>query len=202
MIGDRDYTLIIDQSGSMSTIDEIGGKSRWEKAQDSTLALAQTCEEYDEDGITVYVFSSRFTRYDHVTSAKVSQIFRENVPGGTTNLAIVLQDAINNYFRRKAAEETKPAGETILVVTDGEPDDRAAVFDTIINATHKMDQAQELAISLIQVGSDPKVAKFLRAIDDQLQSVGAKFDICSTVNLAQLQEMSLSDVLLKAIMDA
>jgi hypothetical protein len=94
MMSDRDYTLIIDKSGSMSTPDQVGGRSRWEIAQESTLALARKCEQFDPDGITVYVFSGRFKRYDDVTSAKVAQIFLENDPSGTTNLAGVLQDAL------------------------------------------------------------------------------------------------------------
>ena len=115
---DRDYTLILDKSGSMSTPDQQGGKSRWEVAQESTLAVARKCEQFDPDGITVYVFSGKFKRYDDVTSAKVSQIFLENDPVGTTNLASVLQDATNNYFQRKAKGKTKPEGQTIVVVTD------------------------------------------------------------------------------------
>ena len=201
MMSDRDYTLIIDKSGSMSTPDQMGGRSRWEIAQESTLALARKAEQFDPDGITVYVFSGRFKRYDDVTSAKVAQIFLENDPAGTTNLAGVLQDALNNYFQRKAAGKTKPNGETILVITDGEPDDRKAVFEVIIHATRQMERDEELAISIIQVGSDAQATKFLKALDDQLQSVGAKFDICDTVTLDDLEEMSLVDVLTNAITD-
>jgi uncharacterized protein YegL len=201
MMSDRDYTLIIDKSGSMSTPDQVGGKSRWDIAQESTLALARKAESFDPDGITVYTFSGRFKRYDDVTSAKVAQIFQENDPAGTTNLASVLQDALNNYFQRKSAGQTKPNGETILVITDGEPDDRKAVFEVIINATRQMERDEELGISMIQVGSDPQATKFLKALDDQLQSVGAKFDICDTVTLDDLEDMSLSDVLMNAITD-
>ncbi len=200
-MSDRDYTLILDKSGSMSTPDQVGGRSRWEIAQESTLALARKCEQFDPDGITVYVFSGRFKRYDDVTSAKVAQIFQENDPAGTTNLAGVLQDALNNYFQRKAAGKTKTNGETILVITDGEPDDRKAVFEVIIQATRQMDRDEELGISIIQVGSDAQATKFLKALDDQLQGVGAKFDICDTVTLEDLEEMSLADVLMNAITD-
>lgn len=198
---DRDYTLILDKSGSMSTPDQQGGRSRWEIAQESTLALARKCEQFDPDGITVYVFSGKFKRYDDVTSAKVAQIFQENDPAGTTNLAAVLQDAVNNYFQRKAAGQTKLNGETILVITDGEPDDRRAVFEVIITATRQMERDEELAISMIQVGSDSQATKFLKALDDQLQGVGAKFDICDTVTLDDLEDMSLADVLMNAIND-
>jgi hypothetical protein len=201
MMSDRDYTLIIDKSGSMSTPDQAGGRSRWEIAQESTLALARKCEQYDPDGITVYVFAGKFKRYDDVTSAKVTQIFQENDPAGTTNLAAVLQDATNNYFQRKAAGKSKPNGETILVITDGEPDDRKAVFEVIISATRQMDRDEELGISMIQVGSDAQATKFLKALDDQLQGVGAKFDICDAITLDDMEDMSLADILMNAITD-
>jgi uncharacterized protein with von Willebrand factor type A (vWA) domain len=197
---DRDYILILDKSGSMSTPDQ-GGKSRWEAAQESTLALARKCEQFDPDGITVYTFSSRFKRYDNVTSAKVEQIFLENDPVGTTNLAAVLVDATNSYFQRKTVGQIKPAGETILVVTDGAPDDHKAVMEAIINATRRMERDAELAISFIQVGNDPGATKFLKALDDQLQGVGAKFDICDTITMDDMADMSLAEVLLSAIED-
>ena len=201
MIKERDYTLIIDKSGSMSTPDQAGGRSRWEIMQESTLALARKCEKFDPDGMTVYLFSGRFKRYDDVTSEKVEQIFMENDPAGTTNLAGVLQDATDNYFKRKAAGQTKPNGETFLVVTDGEPDDRKAVFEVIINASRQMERDEELGISIVQVGSDAQAAKFLKALDDQMESVGAKFDICDTVTLDDMEDMSLAEILTNAITD-
>lgn len=198
MLENRDYTLIIDQSASMATTDQKNGKSRWTALQESTYALAARCEEFDLDGLTIYIFSKEFKRYDYVTAAKIKQIFTENIPGDSTNLVGVLQDAINSYFKRKADGKTKPAGEVILVVTDGTPGDRQAVYEIIINATQRLDNPQELRIAVIQVGADTKATKFLHAIDDELQSVGAKFDICDTITLDQLEEMTLTDVL-KAI---
>lgn len=198
---DRDYTLIIDKSGSMCTGDQPGGRSRWEAAQESTLALARKCEQFDPDGITVYVFSGRYRRYENVTSDKVTQIFQENEPMGRTDLAGVLQDALDNYFGRKAAGETKPNGETILVVTDGEPDDRKAVMRIIIEASRKMQTDEELAISLIQVGQDKMATQFLKALDDQLQSAGAQFDIVDTITIDDMEDLTLAEVLLKAVQD-
>ncbi|WP_096592041.1 VWA domain-containing protein [Calothrix sp. NIES-2098] len=201
MLENRDYTLIIDQSASMATTDQKDGRSRWTALQESTFALASRCEEFDLDGLTIYLFAKAFKRYDNVTSSHIKQIFTENLPGDTTNLAGVLQHAINHYFQRKAEGKTKPAGEVILVVTDGAPGDRQAVFEVIINATQRLENPQELRISLIQVGADTKATKFLHAIDDDLQSVGAKFDICDTITLDELEDMSLTDVLIKAITD-
>ncbi|AFZ52127.1 vWA domain-containing protein [Dactylococcopsis salina] len=201
LIRNRDYTLLIDKSQSMSTQDQPGGKSRWEVAQESTYALAKQCEEYDPDGITVYLFSSRFRRYDNVTSGKVSQVYAENDPMGKTDLLAALEDAIENYFQRKAAGETKPNGETILVITDGEPEDRKGVMRFIIETSRKLDRDDELGISLIQVGEDAKVTEYLKALDDQLLDAGAKFDIVDTITMTEMGNSSLPDVLLKAITD-
>lgn len=201
MLENRDYTLIIDKSGSMATTDQKGGRSRWITAQESTLALASKCEQFDPDGITIYVFSGRFRRYDNVTSSKVTQIFRENDPSGSTDLAGVLKHAVDNYFERKAAQQTKLNGETILVVTDGEPDDRKAVMKVIVEASRRMERDEELAISFIQVGLDQQATRFLKILDDELQGAGAKFDICDTITMEEMEEFSLSEVLLNAIID-
>lgn len=201
IIENRDYTLMIDKSSSMATSDLPDGKTRWEIAQESTLALAKKCEEIDPDGITVYVFSGRFRRYDNVTSDKVTKIYEENEPMGQTDLASVLQDALDNYFDRKAAGKAQPNGETLLVITDGGPTDHKAVIRLIIEASQKIDRDEELAISLIQVGKDKKATTFLKALDDQLEATGAKFDIVDTVTVDDMKDMSLTDVLLNAIMD-
>ncbi len=201
MLENRDYTLIIDKSGSMATPDQKGGRTRWVSAQESTLALASKCDQFDPDGITVYLFSGRFKRYDNVTASKVSQIFQENDPSGSTDLAGVLKHATDDYFQRKSTGQTKPNGEIILVVTDGEPDDRKAVMKVIIEASRRMDINEELGISFIQVGTDAQATRFLKVLDDDLQSAGAKFDICDTITMDDMEDLSLSEVLLNAIMD-
>lgn len=201
MVQNRDYTLIIDKSGSMIKTDQPGSKSRWKQMQESTLALAAKCDTLDPNGITVYLFSGRFKRYDNVTATKVEAIFLENEPMGSTNLAAVLEDAVNHYFQEKATGKATTVGETILVVTDGEPDDRKAVMKVIIDASRRMKTDEELAISFIQVGQDSDANRFLQALDDELQGVGAKFDIVDTITMDDMENMTLSEVLLSAIAD-
>ncbi|MCT7993062.1 vWA domain-containing protein [Laspinema olomoucense] len=201
MLDNRDYTLIIDKSGSMSTPDQRGGRTRWQEAKESTLALARKCEELDPDGITLYVFSGRFKRYDNVTADKVEQIFQENEPAGRTDLAGVLQDALNNYFKRKSSGQNQVNGETILAITDGEPDDRKAVMKVIIEASRRIDKDEELAISFIQIGNDRTATQFLKALDNDLMNAGAKFDIVDTLTIDDMEDMTLTEVLMNAIID-
>ncbi|MBE9129913.1 MULTISPECIES: VWA domain-containing protein [unclassified Coleofasciculus] len=201
MLENRDYTIVIDKSGSMAAQDQQEGDSRWTLMQQCTLALARKCEEFDPDGITVYVFSNRFQRYDNVTSSHVEEIFRESQPHGSTNLTGLLQDAIANYFSRKSIGQTKSAGETIIIVTDGELRDRLSIADTIVKASQRMERDEELAILFVQVGNDSMVMRSLKSFDDQLEGIGAKFDIVDTITMEEMEDMPLTDVLLNAIVD-
>ncbi len=88
-----------------------------------------------------------------------------------------------------------------MVVTDGEPDDKLAVMRTIVAATKRLDRDEELAVSLVQVGKDPSATRFLKALDDDLVEAGAKFDICDTVTLDDMEDIGLTEVLLRAIHD-
>ncbi|AIE76233.1 hypothetical protein D082_50710 (plasmid) [Synechocystis sp. PCC 6714] len=184
----------------MSAIEPKSQKTRWELVQESTLALARKCDQLDSDGITLYTFSGKFRRYDNVNASKVEQIFQENEPVGGTNLTTVLQDAINNFLQRKKLSKAK-VGETIVVITDGEPNDRRSVFEIIIQASKSIDTDEELAISFIQIGDDPGATKFLQALDDQLMEVGAKFDIVDTVTFDDMEDLTLTEILLNAIQD-
>jgi hypothetical protein len=195
---ERDYTLIIDRSGSMGLKDQPGGRSRWAVARESAEALAVRCDELDPDGITLYVFGARHKRYDNVTAERVSQVFLENEPCGSTDLAGVLAHAFDNYFTRKRTGNVKD-GETIVVVTDGEPDDHKAVMKAIVDASRRLDRADELGLQLVQVGNDPLARKFLKALDDDLVRAGARFDIVETVTLDEMEDLGLTEVLLRAV---
>jgi uncharacterized protein YegL len=216
MLENRDYTLIIDKSGSMSTADIANKQTRWQAVQESTLALATRCEQLDPDGMTVYLFATHFQRFDNVTASKVAEIFAANQPSGSTDLAAVLKDAFQNYFQRKASGQAKANGDLIIVVTDGEPNDQDAVAKVITDATHRMDRDEELAVTFIQIGKDPNAKAFLERLDDDLvgpQKQGflsklfgggkktAKFDICDTITFNDLEDIPITEVLLKAIED-
>lgn len=199
----RDYTLIIDKSGSMANKLPNGDQTLWELMQETTFALATRCEQFDPDGITVYTFSTKFRRYDNVTASKVRQIFQENEPAGRTETADVLSDALKNYFQRREQGQAKIGGETFLVITDGQADHPKDVIDVIIAATKNINRGDELAISFVQIGNDPDARKFLKTLDNDLLSAEARFDIVDTVTFDEIEEgdISLKEVLIKAMTD-
>ncbi|MFT3693691.1 MAG: VWA domain-containing protein [Kofleriaceae bacterium] len=197
MLNNRDYTIIIDKSGSMATCDQAGNRSRWLAARESTEAFARKCETLDPDGLTLYVFASRFRRYERVTADRVATVFVENEPCGGTDLAGVLEHAFGGYFDRKGSGSSRP--ETILVVTDGAPDDEKAVMRALIKASKRVVDPSELVVTFIQVGTDPAARKFLKILDDELTRAGAPVDLCSTVTLDEAEGMGLTDVLMQSL---
>jgi len=194
MLSNRDYTIIVDKSGSMATKDQAGARTRWVTARESTEAFARKCEELDPDGLTLYVFASKFRRYERVTAERVGTVFVENEPCGGTDLAGVLEHAFSSYFERKGTAASRP--ETILVVTDGAPDDEKAVMRAMIKAAKRVGTQDELAVSFIQVGSDPGARRFLKILDEEMVRAGATYDICSTVTLDEAEGMGLTEVLM------
>lgn len=199
----RDYTVIIDRSGSMSHPVKPGSKiSRYKAAEEATEALARKCNEFDPDGITVYPFSNHFERIDHTTPEKVEQIFHRLPPSGSTDLAGVLRDALlgtEGYITRKLKGKSQPNGEAIVVVTDGEPDDEEAVANVIVEATKRLTDPNELNITFLQVGDDQDATAFLKRLDDKLEAQGAKFDIVDTLTVDQMGDKDLTKVLVDAI---
>src|SRR4051812_17575960 len=119
----RDYVVVLDKSGSMDTNDCANGQTRWDAAKESTQAIANRCNEYDPDGITVIPFAGSFKIYPNTTPAIVGQIFKENSPMGGTTLAPVLQAVFDDYLAQKKAGTAKANGVMTLVITDGAPQD-------------------------------------------------------------------------------
>lgn len=192
----RDYVIAIDRSGSMGTPHK-GGKTRFQYAQEQTEALARKCAEFDSDGIDVLFFNNTVKSFASVTPDKVTQIFKESQPSGGTATDLVLKEVFDGYFARKSAGSAKPV--TLLVITDGEPNDAAAVAKVIVDASNKIDADEELAVTFIQAGDDPGARKFLESLDNDLQAKGAKFDIVDTKNESEMDNMSLEDILAEAI---
>jgi Mg-chelatase subunit ChlD len=195
----RDFTVVIDRSGSMLTSDTSSG-TRWKAAKEGTFALASKAAEFDPDGLTLYLFGSKFKRFENVTASLVNQTFDEFEPAGSTNLSDTLNDIFTNYFARKQAGQAKD-GEVVLVVTDGTPNNPGAVVDSIVSATQKLESATEFGISFVQVGKDRDASTFLKKLDDDLTSKGAKFDIVDTIAIDDIGDQPLSEVLLNALVD-
>ncbi|MBR8827544.1 MAG: hypothetical protein DSM107014_06485 [Gomphosphaeria aponina SAG 52.96 = DSM 107014] len=198
---ERDYSIIIDKSEIMLTenFTTDGERSFWNIVKEATFAIATKCEEFDFDGLTIYLYADNFDKFERVTVHQLADIFLTQKPSGKARLTLALKDAVEHYFQRRFQGLTKPNGETIVIITASEPEDEAAVKQTIIEASQQMIHEDELGITFIQVGTDKHLGKLLQTLDDHLVEIGAKFDICDTIKLENIDERTLSEVLLHAI---
>ncbi len=192
-----DIIVALDKAGSMGTKDCPGGKSRWAYAQESVEALARKAEEFDDNGITVIPFANNFKVYDGVTANTVHQVFTENEPNGGTDTAKVLDYILSEYVSKRPI--AKPI--IVLCVTDGEPNDQKAVAKVITKAANAIESDDEIGIQFIQIGTDATATKFLKSLDDDLVSQGAKFDIVDTKTCDEIESMSMTDVFIQALTD-
>ncbi|NJR48871.1 MAG: hypothetical protein HC780_04190 [Leptolyngbyaceae cyanobacterium CSU_1_3] len=205
LLQNRDYTIVVAKTRPTLPATPPGYEQRWLKAHDAIVALAQTCEALDPDGITLYLScrdaSEQFKAYKQVKPEQLSDIFEAHYPPETVNLLDILKTVLDDYFARKAAQQTKPNGEMILVLIDGEPSDRMAISRLIVHTTDKLDRGSELGIGFIQLGDDLIARGFLAALDENLKSAGAKFDIVHTEVMEEMKTPSLTEFLLKVLGD-
>lgn len=198
-VKERDYYVLIDKSGSMEERDCAGNKTRWEALQESTLAIARKCNEYDPDGITIVPFAGSFKRYENTTPDKVKDVFTENSPMGGTELAAPLQSIFDTHLEQKVNGTLKKNGSMVIVVTDGLPNDENEVAKAIVNFTKKIPSRDEFGLSFIQVGTDRHAHDYLERLDSHLASEGAKLDIVNTKTMSEVEKVGLTEALIAAI---
>lgn len=198
-LADYDFVVLIDKSGSMETQDCPGGKSRWQYAKEYAESIAMKAGQFDTNGIDVVLFAGAAKLFEGVTADKVTQIFTENSPGGSTNTADALKLVLDSYNKRKAAGTAKPI--IVICVTDGVPDDQKALEEVIKSHTLTMEKDEETGITFVQIGKDAGARDFLKRLDDGLQASGAKFDIVDTKNSDEMENVSITEILEMSIAD-
>lgn len=197
----RDYYVVVDKSGSMGDTDTPTGQSRWKYAEESAIAVARAVEQYDPDGITVVVFNGSFKVYDNTTAAKVKDVFAEHSPMGGTQLAAPLNAVFDHYLQAQKDGKGKENGALCIVITDGQPSDGKEAAKAISAFTQKLDSREQFGIALLQVGRDAEATRFLKSLDDDLVTAGAKFDIVDTKTIDEVEQIGLTETLMAALND-
>lgn len=173
-----DTILLIDHSGSMSEPSHLAkGLTRFQELEENTRSIARTMGNYDADGLTVIAFASGVSVVDGVTADKVRDIFKENAPGGRTDLAAALKEAL-----KKATASSKET--VVMVFTDGAPNSEADAIKVINDAGQSLGRPK-IGFVFVQVGNDPDAAKFLDKLDN-----GLAVDVCATVKAEDAEKLS------------
>jgi hypothetical protein len=197
----EEFNLIVlkDKSGSMAETDAPNGLTRWKYTEEFIKPLVGAFSEFDPDGIDVAFFNNQLDVIEGVTKENFSAEWNKRNPAAGTHLAPALEWAFDLHFKWKAKGEGKST--LILVVTDGEPQDRAKVAPVIIGASKKMDRDEELAVLFLQVGKDSGATEFLRSLDDDLQGKGAKFDLVDSRPIESVAGMTPNQLIESAFND-
>lgn len=177
-----DFIFALDVSASMGANDTPTGQSRYEYAKEKALAFANEAAKIDTDGISVFRFGEKVTKFSDITPDKINDAFNAGPTEMATQTAEVIKAAYAEHVERKN-EQT-----FLLIVTDGAPTNPQAVKDVIIDITHKVKDEREFNIGFLQVGSDKTVEAFLTALDDDLK--GAKYDIVDVKRLEDVDFMA------------
>lgn len=212
-LSNYDFKILIDKSGSMSSNDckDSNGKtiSRWQQAHNMSKAIAEICNRFDSDGIDIVLFDNDPTVYTGVTDGKVDEVFRKNRPGGGTDTDKAIKAALPEYFptgffkglmgASKTVKRAKPV--LLIIFTDGEPNNQQAVANVIIDITKQITCRDDVGITFLQLGNDAGARRFLKRLDDDLTSQGAKYDIVDTKNYDETLNMTAEDILIQALSD-
>lgn len=171
-----DFIFLIDVSASMGATDCPGGLTRYDFAKEKALAFCKEAAKIDTDGISIFRFGQNITKFSDITEDKIDSAFAAGPNEMATRTAEAIQAAYDEHVERQN-EQT-----FVLLVTDGEPSNRQAVKDVIVDITNKVKDEREFNIGFLTVGNiDSNLSAFLTALDDDLK--GAKYDIVDVKRL-------------------
>lgn len=203
---DVDATFHLDCSGSMGWGADRGntGPTRWLKGEELMTQVAIDVAEFDDDGLTVYVFNDRYSVVDGVTPETVAGLFRKHTPSNGTTLAPTINHMLNSLlpakkkagFMARGYEKVTPVKPIWnLVFTDGCPSDKQAVADAIVDATRRTERGN-IGFIFVQVGYDSEATSFLEWLDTNLR--GAEYDCVAITRLESIAGLKTEDLVLRA----
>lgn len=174
----------VDVSASMGANDCPGGQTRIDFLKEKVKLFATEASKWDTDGIDVLTFGHQVTPYLGVTGDKAGEIIGKLAANeGSTDTAALIRAAY------KLHKEGQKEQTVLFIATDGEPNDKDAVKQAIIDITHDVKDEREFNISFLTVGKiSPGLSAWLTALDDDLK--GAKYDIVDVKELGSIDFMS------------
>lgn len=182
----------VDVSGSMQTQDCPGNMQRIAYLKEKVTAFAKEASKWDTDGIDVLTFGHQVTAYQNVTGEKAEELIGKFAANeGSTDTAALIKKA---WELHKAGNKEQTV---LFVATDGDPSDKEAVKQAIIDITNLVGDEREFNISFLTVGViNPSLRAFLTGLDDDLK--GAKYDI---VDVKALEEVDFMSAFMGALND-
>lgn len=194
-----DIELIIDISGSMSASEGTGNLSKFQWCHEQVRDLSRKLAPYERT-LTITTFNQSFSTEENCTSERVESVYANTTPAGGTDLV----DPLKASFERARRVTSSQRKALIAVITDGMPNiprDPSEVNRAIVDFTQGLYNADQVVITVLQIGDNFNGQDFCQRLDDNLISEGAKFDIVTTQTFDHLKERGLTDSLVDSIVD-
>ena len=201
-----DCALLIDCSGSMG--DRIRIKdlspdgrllSRWNWCRQESLELLREGGSLFPYGITIVPFTRTFTVIGSARADRIARVFEDYTPDGGTNIAAPLAFMLSDYFKRKSSSRSaRPLAIAVLSDGEGNPD---SLRHVIVSATQQMSDPGEVLITFLGVDESEAGRPVIEALDNDLVSSGARFDIVDSRGFSELRQYGLLKMLVAALIE-
>lgn len=188
VLGLYDIIIFGDDSGSMGTEEpKEDNLTRWDILKQVIKTIGFWSSLMDADGVVIRFINSMTEGNGISNSADIDSIFRTVRPSGNTPLGEQLEKKIISKIvvpLIRSQEIQRPV--LILNITDGVPNSKEAVKQTILNcrnfcATTKYGE-NAVAFSFAQIGSDKNATEYLSQLDTDVQ-IGHLIDCTSEFSI-------------------
>lgn len=157
-IGNRqpiDLSIALDISGSMSTIDKLGTKSRIALAKESLKKLISNMDDKN-DRISLVTFNNKANAiFGLLNKKEIQQKYLKNIDNikaqGGTNLIEALNSAINNLIMGNNNKKEK----RIIIITDAVYKDKN---NNLLNLVKNCVEKKDISITIMAISSESNLS--------------------------------------------
>lgn len=187
LLSQFDTVFLLDDTASMGETDSENGQSKWDQLVQSLRYTVDIVCRYDKDGVDIHFFCNDGKDETNITNGQriLDLLTREVGPdeeGGGTFISSQLHAILAIYMDRYTAWKNgisqrprpeKPKMLNLIVITDGEADDKESVEDVIVAKARELDELKahptQVGIQFLQIGTDETAAKWLHELDNSLK---------------------------------
>lgn len=194
----RDYEIVVmvDSSGSMDDMLTSPPMTKWQWCSKEIYNLAKEAERLGSGGFTLCTFESAHEIFANCTAANVRQLLQSRHPGGGTDLATPLTEVIDRHFKK-----AKRRSLLVVVITDALVSNDE-IENVLIAASKRVSSPQEAQFLFLQLGDDTSGQELAQILDDELITLGASFDIVSSITSDPLISFGLRRGMIAALTKA
>lgn len=194
----KEYEIVVmvDSSGSMDDKLTSPPMTKWEWCSKEIYNLAKEAERIGSGGFTLCTFETDHEMFANCTAANVRQLLQSRHPGGGTDLATPLTEVINRHFKNA---KRKPL--LVVVITDALVSNDE-IENVLIDASKRVRSPQEAQFLFLQLGDDAPGQELAQILDDELTTLGAPYDIVSSITSDPLVSFGLRRGMIAAMTKA